>query len=188
MAQVSPVNGITTGDLNGDGNLDVVMIGNDYGNEVFSGRYDAGTGLVLLGRGTGEFDVLPSCKSGFKVDGDAKALVRLKSAGNRELLVATQNLDSLRIFTDSSDPLKQRFFQPSSFDSWAMLEHNDGKKERVEFYYGSGYLSQSTRSVRIPHSVTGIIVYDFRGGERSVDLNQLAFAPRVVESSVRINK
>ena len=31
------------------------MIGNDYGNEVFSGRYDAGTGIVLLGDGSGEF-------------------------------------------------------------------------------------------------------------------------------------
>ena len=38
---MSPVNGIITADLNSDGNLDVVVTGNDYGNEVFSGRYDA---------------------------------------------------------------------------------------------------------------------------------------------------
>ena len=31
----------------------MLMIGNDYGNEVFSGRYDAGTGTVLLGDGKG---------------------------------------------------------------------------------------------------------------------------------------
>ena len=56
------------------------MIGNDYGNEVFSGKYDAGTGTVLLGDGKGNFVAVPSVKSGFKVAGDAKALGKLKNA------------------------------------------------------------------------------------------------------------
>ncbi len=56
------------------------MIGNDYGNEVFSGKYDAGTGTALLGDGKGNFVAVPSVKSGFKVDGDAKALGKLKNA------------------------------------------------------------------------------------------------------------
>jgi hypothetical protein len=188
MAQVSPVNGITTDDVNGDGNLDVFMIGNDYGNEVFSGRYDACTGLVLLGNGNGEFKVSPSYQNGFKVDGDAKALARLKSALGKELLIATQNLDSLCIFIGGNDSVNQHFFHPAPYDSWAVLEHKNTKKEKVEFYYGSGYLSQSTRSIVIPQSVTGVVVYDYKGNARSIKFNQLAYTSGRNKSNVRRSK
>ncbi len=78
LVQVAPVNGTAVADVNLDGHTDVVLVGNDYGNEVFAGRYDAFTGLVLLGNGHGGFQVVRSAQSGFGVFGDAKALVRLK--------------------------------------------------------------------------------------------------------------
>src|SRR5690606_17383385 len=90
-AQVSPVNGIVTDDINLDGNLDILMIGNDFGNEIFVGRMDALTGLVLLGDGKGNFEVIKSSESGFFVNGDAKALVKLYGADARELIVASKN-------------------------------------------------------------------------------------------------
>ena len=62
LAQVGPVNGIITDDLNGDSNMDILLTGNDYGNEVFVGRMDALTGLAFLGNGKGHFDVVPICK------------------------------------------------------------------------------------------------------------------------------
>jgi hypothetical protein len=175
MAQVSPINGIAITDLNSDGNLDAIMTGNDYGNEVFSGRYDACTGLVLLGNGNGEFKGISSAQSGFKVDGDGKAMGKLKSASGTELLIATQNLDSLRVFMSSHDQGNQRSFQPAKLDSWAELDHENGKKEKVEFYYGTGYLSQSTRDLVIPHTVTKIVVYDFKGNKRTIAYSELAF-------------
>ena len=55
MAQMAPLNGMQTGDFNGDGNLDIAICGNDYGNEITAGRYDAMNGLVLLGDGAGNF-------------------------------------------------------------------------------------------------------------------------------------
>ncbi len=172
--QVAPVNGIVVADVNADGNLDVMMIGNDYGNEVFSGRFDACTGLVLLGAGNGEFSSVPSVKSGFRVSGDAKALAKLRHVSGDELFIASQNLDSLRVFrTNTKDKLK-RFFQPSASDSWAELHHAQGKKERVEFYYGSGYLAQSTRSIFVPATVSNIQVYDFQGNQRNIGYDQLA--------------
>jgi hypothetical protein len=188
MAQVSPVNGIAITDLNSDGNLDVMLIGNDYGNEVFSGRYDACTGLVLLGNGNGEFKVMPSAQSGFKVNGDGKAMGKLKSVLGIELLIATQNLDSLRIFTSSHNQGNQRYFQPSDLDSWAELNHDNGKRERVEFYYGSGYLSQSTRSLVIPQTVTKIVVHDFKGNQRSIAYSELALTASPQKSSEYVNK
>ena len=50
-AQMAPLYGMVVDDFNGDGNLDVAVNGNDYGNEVTNGRYDALNGLVLLGDG-----------------------------------------------------------------------------------------------------------------------------------------
>ena len=85
LAQVGPANGIITDDLNGDNNMDILLTGNDYGNEVFVGRMDALTGLALLGNGKGQFDVVPSAKSGFKVSGDAKALVRITTNNESSL-------------------------------------------------------------------------------------------------------
>ena len=174
LVQRSPVNGIVVGDVNFDGNLDALMIGNDYGNEVFSGKYDAGTGAVLLGDGKGNFIAIPSVKSGFKVDGDAKALGKLKNAVGEEFFIATQNLDSIRVFKFKETLKSNRSFQPLAMDSYAELHHQDGKKEKVEFYYGSGYLSQSTRSIMVPATVTAIKIYDYSGNQRNLEYSQLA--------------
>ena len=165
LVQVAPVNGMVTDDVNGDGNLDVVMIGNDYGNEVFTGRYDAFTGLILAGDGNGSFEVMPSSKTGFYVSGDAKALARL-SGKNGQFYLATQNNDSLKVF--SINTLQENIFKPEPLDSWAEFLYTSGEKQRVEFYYGAGYLSQSTRSVRIPKNVKEIIVHDSKGQTRKV--------------------
>jgi enediyne biosynthesis protein E4 len=172
MSQVAPVNGILITDVNADGRQDVMLTGNDYGNEVFSGRHDAFTGLILLGDGKGKFTSVPAGKSGFLVNGDAKALARI-NAVNGELFIATQNIDSIRVFTSASEN-NTYAFQPMLTDCWAELTHSDGKKEKMEFYYGSGYLSQSSRSQQIPASVKEMIVYDFAGNRRIIDQNKLA--------------
>ncbi len=166
--QVAPVNGMVTEDMNGDGNLDVLMVGNDYGNEVFTGRYDAFTGLILSGDGKGSFVVVPSAKSGFYVGGDAKALARLVGKSG-DLFLASQNRDSLKVFSASatSSP-SEKIFKPQPLDSWAEFSFSNGEKQRVEFYYGSGYLSQSSRSVRIPSGVKEITVYNYQGKSRKI--------------------
>jgi hypothetical protein len=170
-AQVAPVNGIAVDDINLDGNLDILLIGNDYGNEVFVGRYDALTGLVLLGDGMGNFKTVSSAKSGFYVGGDGKALAKLAGEKN-DFFIATQNLDSLCIFLPRKENVGLTF-KPERLDSWGELIYVDGKKQRVEFNYGSGYLSQSSRKMRIPPNVTEFIVHDFKGNQRSIPLKNL---------------
>jgi hypothetical protein len=171
--QVAPVNGIVILDVNHDNELDVLMIGNDYGNEVFAGRYDACTGIVLLGNGRGDFTGLSNAASGFLVDGDGKALARLHT-GAGELIVATQNADSLRIFQSSGETLEAKHFSPAMTDARADLVYREGRKEKIEFYHGSGYLSQSTRAVTISPDVTEMVVYDFSGKSRVIDFQRLA--------------
>jgi len=166
LVQVAPVNGMVTDDFNEDGNLDVMMVGNDYGNEVFAGRYDAFTGLVLLGDGKGSFKVINSAKSGFYVNGDAKGLCRL-SGSQGDIFIATQNRDSIKVFTKVNKD--NRFeIKPQPMECSADLSHADGRKERVEFYYGSGYLSQSTRKFRVPKDVKEIVLFDYKGQSRKI--------------------
>jgi len=167
IVQVSPVNGMITDDVNADGNLDVIMVGNDFGNEVFFGRYDAFTGLILLGDGKGSFEVMPSAKSGFIVNGDAKGLSKLSRA-NSDLFIATQNRDSLKVFTKMIDDKNTTEFQPKAFDTSMELAYGDGKKQRIEFYYGNGFLSQSTRKYRIRKGVKEVTVSDSKGQVRKI--------------------
>lgn len=172
LVQTAPVNGMVAFDVNEDSHTDVLLIGNDYGNEVFSGRYDAFNGVVLLGDGRGEFTYLNSASSGFEVPGDGKALVTLRSRGEM-LFVASQNADSLRVFSAANVKLTRTFI-PSPMDVYAELIHNDGSRERLEFYYGSGYLSQSARAFSIPASATRMNIVDFSGRSRVVDYTGLA--------------
>jgi hypothetical protein len=167
LAQTAPVNGIVVDDINDDGNLDIMMVGNDYGNEPTAGRYDAFTGLILIGNGNGDFKVIPSRTSGFSVNGDGKALAKLSSVKG-DLYIATQNRDSLRIFSKGSVNNCQ-VFTPTAMDAYAEIDYGGGKKSKVEFYYGSGYLSQSSRKFRIPSGCKQLIVCNGKGICRNVD-------------------
>ncbi|MBL7857101.1 MAG: VCBS repeat-containing protein [Cyclobacteriaceae bacterium] len=166
LVQVAPVNGIQVDDVNEDGHLDIIMVGNDYSYEPNTGQFDAFTGLVLLGDGKGNFNVLPSVTSGFFVNGDSKGLVRLRGVHN-DLFIATQNKDSVSVFRKSFQE-KLEVLTPTSLDTRAEFYYTDGRKQRVEFYYGSGYLSQSTRRIRIPAGVQKITVFDSKGDTRTV--------------------
>lgn len=90
-AQFSCINAIQIMDVNNDKNLDIVYVGNNYGNEVFIGRYDASNGGVLLGNGKGAFTFYRD--SGFLVPGDAKSLIRINNQ-----LIAGQNRGSIKVF------------------------------------------------------------------------------------------
>lgn len=124
-AQFSSTFGTVATDLNQDGNLDILLIGNDYGTEVLSGWQDAGLGLCLLGDGNGHFKPLTPAASGFLVDGDAKPLTVLLLANGQPLYIATQNNGPLRAFS-----------QP------AISARVKNKTRKTERYWGSGYLSQ----------------------------------------------
>ena len=68
-AQLAPVNSVLTGDMDGDGNTDILLAGNEYQNEVTTGPYDASYGLFLKGNGKGIFKPVTPRQSGFILDG-----------------------------------------------------------------------------------------------------------------------
>ncbi len=74
-AQYSSLYSIAVADLNQDGNLDLVLAGNNQYNRIYLPRQDANHGVVLLGDGKGNFNYLPQPKSGLKVKGDVRSIV-----------------------------------------------------------------------------------------------------------------
>ncbi|HEU5145187.1 MAG TPA: hypothetical protein VFT90_00660, partial [Chryseosolibacter sp.] len=80
---------------------------------------------------------------------------------------------SLRIFRPRA-AVEGKRFAPMPTDFRAELVLQNGRKQKVEFYHGSGYLSQSTRAVNIPADAREMTVYDFAGKSRKVDFSALA--------------
>lgn len=170
-AQTAPVFGMKAEDVDGNGTLDLVLVGNDYGMDPNSGRHDAFNGLVLQGDGKGNFSPMPVAKSGFFVPGDGKALATLHTAKNEDILIATQNQDSLRVFSQGTlykkNIVKWITLKPDDFS--AEIQYKDGSKRRVEFQYGDTYLSQSSRRVPFEKNVKKIIVTNFQGKKRELN-------------------
>lgn len=164
-AQIAPVYGTLADDFTGDGNLDILLVGNFYATEVERGQYDAGTGLLLVGNGNGGFAPNPSRTSGFFVDGNAKALAMAMRSDSTAIVLATQNNDSLRCFTATQHA---RFTAPMAGETTAEIVLRNGKKRKHEFYIGSGYLSQSSNKLRIGPSVQEIRFLTPKGKRRTV--------------------
>ncbi len=166
-AQVAPVFGMAPGDVDGDGFLDLLIIGNDYGMEPGSGRHDALNGLYLKGSGDGRFASIATGKSGFFVPGDAKALAAIFTAKGEALYVATQNADSVLAYRKTTAAnTKWIALQPDDF--CADLTYSNGKKQHLEFYYGATFLSQSSRVFPADATVSKIVITNYKGVKREV--------------------
>ena len=165
QAQLSVLNGMVADDFDGDGNLDVLINGNDYGTEVSVGRYDALNGLLLKGDGKGNFTAQSILESGIFIPGNGKALVKLRGEDGKYLIAASQNRGPLKVFG-----LKRnvKFFPLQADDLSAELTLKSGKKQRQEFYYGSSFLSQSARFLSINNNVTSANIVNTKGVSRKV--------------------
>jgi len=163
MAQVSMLNGMVVDDFDGDGNLDVLISGNDYGTEVGVGRYDALNGLLLKGDGAGGFTPLSILQSGVYIPGDGKALVKLRAAGGRYLVAGSQYRDALKLLA-----LKKtvRTIPVAPDDRSALIRFKDGRVQKEEFYFGSSFLSQSARFIPVDSAFAEVTITDRTGRTR----------------------
>ena len=166
QAQLSSIDGMLAEDVDGDGFLDVVMSGNDYGTEPSVGRYDAFNGLVLRGNGKGEFSAMTILQSGLYLPGDQKALVTLRGAEGRCLIAATQNRGPLQLWewkkAGKTLPLR-------ADDVSATFTYRDGSVRREECGYGAGFLSQSARFIQVNGPVVSVKIRARSGAERKAD-------------------
>jgi hypothetical protein len=165
QAQFAPVFGMLTDDLDKDGNLDILMVGNSYATEVQTGWYDASIGLYMKGDGKGNFIPQHVNKSGFFVNGDAKSIAQLTKSDGSSLFLVGCNNDSLRVFAPAAPRVVQTTIKLAPADVYGEITYKDGSKRREEFYYGSSYLSQSSRTWRVPADAQ-VMIYDSQGKSR----------------------
>jgi hypothetical protein len=167
-AQLAPLFGIELSDYNADGNLDIMGVGNFSATEVISGWYDAGKGILLFGDGAGDFQPVSHERSGFFVDGEARALASFVVNHDAALHISTVNADSLCIFQGEVG-LNSTIFEMDGNEIWADLEFDDGRVSRLEFYRGQGYLSQRSPFLLLPRAVISVKTYDQVGQLRTIN-------------------
>jgi len=169
QAQFSTLNGMVVDDFDGDGNLDVLINGNDFGTEVSVGRYDALNGLLLKGNGQGGadgFTPLSILESGIFIPGNGKALVKLRGANGKYLLAASQNKGALKLFELKN---KGTILSVGPNDASATIEYKNGKKRKQEFYYGNSFLSQSARFINSNDAIKMITIINQKGASRTIN-------------------
>jgi len=90
-AQFSTIEAILIEDFNEDGFLDVILGGNRTSVQTDQGVYDAGIGLVLLGKSNGELVSLDPMASGFIVRGLVRDIARVISGKDRKFIISRNN-------------------------------------------------------------------------------------------------
>ncbi|PHN07532.1 VCBS repeat-containing protein [Flavilitoribacter nigricans] len=161
-AQLAPIYGILTKDVNNDGLSDILLVGNDHGMEVQQGRADAFGGLVLLNQGSFGFRPLSIAESHFAVMGEARGLVSLPTATGEELILASQHRDSLKVFAYNTAPNQSLVsLQPNEVK--AVYHLKNGQTQVAEFYYGDSFMSQKGRYVAKTDQMQRIELLDGKG-------------------------
>ena len=97
-AQISPIKSAVVMDVNNDGYKDIIVVGNHYGVEVETTRYDAGFGGVFLGDRNLNYTFASPIKSGFYIPKDSRNMVIQKVNDRKNRLLITSNNEYICIF------------------------------------------------------------------------------------------
>lgn len=79
IAQMSTIRSILVEDVNKDGNLDAILVGNYYAPEVGTGSFDASLGVFLKGLGNGNFEAISNQKTGINLSGDTRQIIKIQA-------------------------------------------------------------------------------------------------------------
>ena len=166
-AQLAPVYGGHIQDVDGDGIMDITLVGNDYGMELLTGRCDALNGLTLKGLENQSFRTMKLAESGLVASGDAKSMIRI-SIRDLPYYIIGQNQGELLVYR-KKNPTPQHSISLGPLDFRIHYQY-DGVDHTIEAYYGEGFISQSDRTKFLPIGASSVIVEDYQGNRKSVPL------------------
>ena len=156
---------MVTDDFDGDGNLDVLMNGNDYSTSVGIGQYDAFYGLLLKGDGAGNFKPLSMLESGIYIPGNGKALVKLRGSKGQYFVAASQYKGNLKLFKLNRN---QIIIPLEKSDRSAILKFKNGSIQKQELNRGSSFLSQSAPFLFVSDLVSSVQITNDKAAVRNV--------------------
>lgn len=166
-AQVSPVYGTLTSDFNDDHLLDVFLIGNSMSEETITGYYDASYGTVLINKGDFNWEAPRNADINLIADGDKKALARV-IVNDLPVYLATENDGYLQAF------VKRGSHDGKAYDvrhlDWCYYIEDEHWRRKEEIYYGSGYLSSSSRRIFLTSGIEKVTLYNYSGEQSLTQL------------------
>ena len=121
----------------------------------------------MKGNGKGQFAPVDVSRSGFVVDSDAKGMAELRTEKRGPVILVASHNDSLRAYKRAS-PERALYAVPVlPSDAYAVLTLADGQKRKQEFYFGSGYLSQSSRTLWLSAGTKSVQIIEKSGKVRT---------------------
>ena len=93
QAQYAPIHAIQVLDYDKDDNLDILLAGNNSHQKLRMGKSDANYGVLLKGKGNGDFEYIPQTKSGLTIKGDVQSILQLESR-----LLFGMNADKIKAY------------------------------------------------------------------------------------------
>lgn len=151
-AQFAPAFGVTAGDFNGDGTIDLVLAQNFFAVQPELPRMDAGLGLLLWGDGTGSFQAVAAAQSGIRGLGEQRgvAAADFDGDGRLDLAIGQNSADTLLLRNRTAQPALRIQLEgaPANPDAigasmrWVLGGRGTGPRQ--EIHAGSGYLSQDS--------------------------------------------
>lgn len=102
-AQISPIKSSIVLDVNDDGFQDILVVGNHYGVEVETTRYDAGYGALLLGNKNLEYSFVSPQESGFYLPKDSRDIMVEKGTNEDIRIFVANNSEGISIFDKNKE-------------------------------------------------------------------------------------
>jgi enediyne biosynthesis protein E4 len=161
-AQFAPIFGMLAEDVNLDGNLDLITVGNFYGTEVITGNYDASQGLVMYGDGKGNLKPANITATRFIADKNSKGIVRIQTINKSSLIIVTNNSDSVNVFKYNRKGIYKHLY-PTPNEKYATVIFKNNTQQKIELYAGNCHLSQSSKCIVISPQIKHLNLFTGNG-------------------------